>query len=68
MTATYTTAPQPCRNSDECEGIPPGAPLHLDELGPYVNCPTCGSSQDDESDLDTPDPDAPHILPEDFAV
>lgn len=54
VTAGYTTAPQPCRNAsvgnEECEGIiPSGAPIYVDELGPYVICRTCESSQDDES-------------------
>lgn len=59
-----TTAPTYC---PACGGDePPGLPIHSDELGSYVICPTCKGSHDicpEEHDLD-----APHILPEDFAV
>ena len=50
-----TAATQPCRN--ECGAdIPTGSLVHVDDLGAYVNCPACGSSQDDETIM------APYIV------
>ena len=59
-----TTAPTYCPACGADE--PPGLPIHADELGPYGICPTCDGSHD--CDTESPDLDAPHLLPEDFAV
>ena len=40
-------APTLCRNCGEI--IPEGAVVSVDDLGPFLNCPKCGGSQDTDA-------------------